>query len=74
MPAPHGQDAGRSEVEWVRECRARVEETVRMRLMSDVPLGVFLSGGLDSSSIGALAARMAPGKVKTFSVGSSAAT
>jgi asparagine synthase (glutamine-hydrolysing) len=54
---------------WIRECRRRLEENVKMRLMSDVPLGMFLSGGVDSSAITALVRRMADGPVKTFSVG-----
>jgi asparagine synthase (glutamine-hydrolysing) len=67
VPAPTRQD--RDDESWVRECRARLEETVRMRLMSDVPLGAFLSGGVDSSAIVALMKRMVSGRVVTFSVG-----
>ena len=59
----------RNEQEWIADCRARLEETVRLRLMSDVPLGMFLSGGVDSSAIAALMKRMRSEPVKTFAVG-----
>jgi asparagine synthase (glutamine-hydrolysing) len=53
----------------VQTYRQKLEETVVSHLMSDVPLGVFLSGGLDSSAVAALTARHHDGPVKTFSVG-----
>lgn len=54
---------------WIRECRTRLENAVETRLMSDVPLGVFLSGGVDSSAIAALMTRFVAGPIRTFSVG-----
>jgi asparagine synthase (glutamine-hydrolysing) len=56
--------------EQVKELAGVMEETVRLQMISDVPLGAFLSGGLDSSLLVALMARQITGKrVKTFSVG-----
>jgi len=71
IPAPDESvdERGRSDESWIAECRSRIEEGVRSRLMSDVPLGMFLSGGVDSSMIAALMKRMVSGPVKTFAVG-----
>jgi asparagine synthase (glutamine-hydrolysing) len=53
----------------IPEVRALLEESVRSRMIADVPLGVFLSGGVDSSLIAALAATNSREPVKTFTVG-----
>ena len=69
---PVGQDANGgahlSDREAVERFSALLEESVRLRLMADVPLGMFLSGGLDSSAIAALMARMIDRPLQTFSV------
>ena len=58
-----------SETEYIEKFRELFTESVRLRLMSDVPLGVFLSGGLDSSSIAAVMAKLSKEQIKTFSIG-----
>jgi len=60
---------GRTEAEWIAEFRARFDSAVASHLVADVPLGVFLSGGVDSSGIVAAMARGAAGAIKTFSIG-----
>jgi asparagine synthase (glutamine-hydrolysing) len=58
-----------AEEEWVERIRDKFVESVRMRLMSDVPLGAFLSGGIDSSAIVAAMSRVVNQPLKTYSIG-----
>jgi asparagine synthase (glutamine-hydrolysing) len=58
-----------TEGEAVEELRSRLREAVRIRLVSDVPLGAFLSGGIDSGAIVALMSELGAAPVRTFSIG-----
>ena len=60
--------------DYVHNYRALLEESVLSHLMADVPVGVFLSGGLDSSAVAALMTKHRSDKIKTFSVGYSERT
>jgi len=62
--------ASRPESDLADELREILDRAVQRRLMSDVPLGVFLSGGIDSTAVAALAARhVSAGQLRTFSIG-----
>jgi asparagine synthase (glutamine-hydrolysing) len=57
------------EAELIEELRARLRDSVKAHLLSDVPVGVLLSGGVDSAALAALAAQETPEPVHTFTIG-----
>jgi asparagine synthase (glutamine-hydrolysing) len=66
---PHSGGPPADEVELVETLRTKLDSAVASHLEADVPLGAFLSGGLDSSTVVALMSRHASGRVRTFSIG-----
>jgi asparagine synthase (glutamine-hydrolysing) len=70
-PLPASPDEERREHagELIEELRARMRDSVRAHLVSDVPVGVFLSGGVDSSLLAALAAQETSEPLRTFTIG-----
>jgi len=68
LPVAEGEAVG-DESFFVQQYRSLLEEAVESHLMSDVPLGVFLSGGVDSSAVAALATSIRKSPIETFSVG-----
>jgi len=63
-----GPDEQFSDEEYVEQFDELFRESVRLRLMADVPLGMFLSGGIDSSAIAGVMSKLVPNQIKTFSV------
>ncbi len=68
-PVPVDELRGDDEAELVEELRARLRDSVRAHLLSDVPVGVLLSGGVDSAVLAALAAQETSEAVHTFTIG-----
>jgi len=68
LDGPDPELARLGDSELVERFRALLQESVRLRLMSDVPLGMFLSGGIDSAAVAALMAREVNRPIDTFSV------
>lgn len=67
--SPGGENGSRSDADYIQEWTELFRTSVRLRLMADVPLGMFLSGGIDSSAIAAVMSQMVNEPIKTFSVG-----
>ncbi len=66
---PNRVDRQTSLSQWLERTRSELERSVRMQMVSDVPIGAFLSGGVDSSAVVAYMARHASGPIRTYAIG-----
>jgi asparagine synthase (glutamine-hydrolysing) len=66
---PHAVEREIPEAEWIGRVRARLDQAVRMQMVSDVPIGAFLSGGIDSSAVVGLMAAHSDRPIRTYSIG-----
>ena len=66
---PQHTDTQISEPDWIERIRSRLGEAVRMQMVSDVPIGAFLSGGVDSSTVVGLMAQHSDRPIRTYSIG-----
>src|SRR5438105_10220154 len=66
---PQRIEQGLSERDWTERVRVQIAESVRMQMVSDVPIGAFLSGGIDSSAVVGMMAKHSNRPVKTYSIG-----
>jgi len=67
-PKANGSASSRSDADYAAEFRHALEEAVRLRLRADVPVGCYLSGGLDSCAVLGLAAKHHPGSIRAFTL------
>ena len=66
---PQQTDPQLSEAQWIERTRTRLDEAVRMQMVSDVPIGAFLSGGIDSSTVVGLMAAHSDRPIRTYAIG-----
>jgi len=67
-PIPEKDNEKYSENELLEELEVLLEDAVKLRMISDVPIGIFLSGGIDSSLVAVMAAKCSPEPIKTFTI------
>ncbi len=66
---PRHIDRNLTESEWIGRVQAQLEESVRMQMVSDVPIGAFLSGGVDSSAVVGFMAKHSEQPIRTYAIG-----